>query len=67
MVIRHYQFWRSLSELNCWLLISWRNGSSVITAGKPLIGCVAHPDAVSEFEKSLRKQGADVQAILVHD
>jgi hypothetical protein len=68
-VLRHrYQFSRPLSAAEVellTLLISWRKGSSITTSGAAVIGCCAHPDDVCDFEKRMRRQGAELQAMRV--
>ena len=59
MIRRKYKFGRQLTVAEVDLLkelITWRPGSSVITdpAGG-VVGCVAHPDDLDEFESTLRK------------
>ena len=59
MIRNEYQFGRQLTNVEIDLLqelITWRPGSSVITdpAGA-VVGCIAHPDDLDEFESRLRK------------
>jgi len=57
-VIRHeYKFGRQLTDVEADLLkelVTWRPGSSVITdPSGAVVGCIAHPDDLDEFEKVL--------------
>jgi len=39
------------------LLIGWRAGSYVTTdESGAVVGCVAHPDDIEDFEKEMRRQ-----------
>jgi hypothetical protein len=61
MIRNRYTFNRELTESEAVLLllvIGWRKGSYVITTGIPVIGCVAHPDDLADFQKELRKSKA---------
>jgi hypothetical protein len=59
-VIRNeYKFGRRLTDADVDLLkelICWRPGSSVIVdSAGAVVGCIAHPDDLDEFESTLRK------------
>jgi hypothetical protein len=59
VIRKEYKFGRQLNDVEVELLrelIDWRPGSRVITdpAGA-VVGCVAHPDDLDEFESRLRQ------------
>jgi hypothetical protein len=59
VIRKEYKFGRQLNDVEVDLLkelITWRPGSSVMTdPSGAVVGCVAHPDDLDEFESRLRK------------